>query len=159
RRRACVARGDLLHTADLLRLLRLLGHGHRPRPDVWFSLPRKFPVAVHRGYGAGILATLAYVAVVVVSRLPLRAAWGQSRLAAQDVSEPRDRVFPVRPLARRELELRDLGSLSRNVPGTRAPRPGCGSAAALVAVSSRLSAARRDDRMGVLPGRYAADRD
>src|SRR5262249_41009924 len=116
-------------------------------------------VAVHRGYGAGILATLAYVAVVVVSRLPLRAAWGQSRLAAQDVSEPRDRVFPVRPLARRELELRDLGSVSRNVPGTGAPRPGCGSAAALVAVSSRLSAARRDDRMGVLPGRYAADRD
>ena len=35
----------LLHAADLLRFLRLLGHGHRARADVRLPVPREFPLA------------------------------------------------------------------------------------------------------------------
>ena len=106
--------GDrLLHAADLLRLLRLLRHGHRPRPDVRLPISRKLPVAVHRRHGAGLLAPLAHVAVDLVPRLPLRPARRQSAVVHASVRQPGHRLLPVRPVARGELELRDLGPVPR----------------------------------------------
>ena len=78
RSRPRLARDRLLHAADLLRLFRLLRHGHRSRPDVRLPIPRELPLAVHRRHGAGILAPLAHVALDVVSRLSLRPARRQS---------------------------------------------------------------------------------
>ena len=42
-------------------------------------------------------------------------------VAGAHVSQSRHGVLPVRPLARRELELRHLGPVPRRVPGRRAP--------------------------------------
>ena len=80
-----VARHRLLHAADLLRLLRLLGHGDRPRPDVRLPLSGELPLAVHRRQRAGVLAALAHLAVVLVPRLPLHAARRQPRQPGADV--------------------------------------------------------------------------
>ena len=74
-----------------------------------FRFPENFRWPVHRRHGAGVLAALAHLAVALVPRLPLRAARRQPRVAGADVRQPRDRVLPVRPVARRELELRGLG--------------------------------------------------
>ncbi len=81
--RARVARRGLLHAADLLRLLRLLGHGDRPRADVRLPLPGELPLALRRGERAGLLAALAHLALDLVPRLPLRAARRQPRVAAR----------------------------------------------------------------------------
>ena len=76
---ARLARHRLLHAADLLRLLRLLRHGDRPRPDVRLPLPRELPLAVHRRQRAGVLAPLAHLAVDLVPRLPVHPARRQPR--------------------------------------------------------------------------------
>ena len=47
-----LARHRLLHAADLLRLLRLLRHGDRPRPDVRLPLSRELPLALHRRHAS-----------------------------------------------------------------------------------------------------------
>ena len=78
-RRARLARHRLLHAADLLRLLRLLGHGDRPRPDVRLPLSRELPLAVRRRPASGVLAALAHLAVDLVPRLPLHPARRQPR--------------------------------------------------------------------------------
>ena len=80
-RRPRLARRRLLHAPDLFRFLRLLGHGHRPGPDVRLPFPRELPLAVRRRHGAGILAALAHLALDLVSRLPVRAARREPRLS------------------------------------------------------------------------------
>ena len=76
--------------------------------------------------------------------------------AAARLPEPRHRVLPVRPLARRELDLRGVGPLPRRLPGARARS---GSARVLgadaAAAAACLRAARGDGGLGVLPRRVA----
>ena len=110
---ARVARHRLLHAADLLRFLRLLRHGDRPRAHVRLPVPRELPVPLHRRHRAGVLAALAHVALDLVPRLPLRAARRQPRRTGADLPQSGHGVLPVRPLARRELELRHLGPVPR----------------------------------------------
>ena len=76
---ARVARRRLLHAPDLLRLLGLLGHGHRPGPHVRLHLPGELPLPLRRFVGAGLLEALAHLAVVLVPRLPLHPARRQPR--------------------------------------------------------------------------------
>ena len=91
---------------------------------------------------------------------------------ARTLSQPDHGVLPVRPVARRELELRHLGPVARRVPGGRAPRRGSPSISRdprSVRSPQSQSACRRwpiwphlytlagrDGRLGVLPRRDAA---
>ena len=86
------------------------------------------------------------------------------------VSQPRHGVLPVRPVARRELELRRSGACftarsswsnasvaavaDSPMPDPQSADPGAG----LADLAARLHAARRDGRLGVLPRRDAARR-
>ena len=128
-----------------------------------FRFPENFrwPYIAHER--PGVLAALAHVAVDVVPRLPLHPARRQPRQStARTLRESRHRLFPVRPVARRELELRDLGpvprasSSSSNVSSwarrRSAPRPQAR------ADPARVRAADGDGRLGVLPGRHAPAR-
>ena len=98
--------------ADLLRLLRLLRHGHRPGADVRLRLPRELRLALPRRSHHRVLAALAHLAVELVPRLPLHPARRQPRGRAADLLQPDDHDLPRRPLARGELELRRSGACS-----------------------------------------------
>ncbi len=62
-RGARVARDGLLRDPDLLRLLRLLGHGDRARAHVRLPLPRELPISLLGAIDPGLLAPLAHLAV------------------------------------------------------------------------------------------------
>ena len=70
-----------LHRPDLLRLLRLLRHGDRPRPDVRLPVAGELRPAVLGGVDHRLLAPLAHVAVALVPRLRLHPARRQPRRA------------------------------------------------------------------------------
>src|SRR5690606_25909005 len=69
-----VARRDRVHFAAVLRLLRVLRHGHRTGPDAGFPAAGELRAPVLVGDGDGVLATLAHVAVAVVPRLRVHPA-------------------------------------------------------------------------------------
>ena len=70
-----LARARLLHAADLLRLLRLLGHGDRPRRACSASASsRTSTTRTSRAAITRVLAALAHLAVDLVPRLPLHPA-------------------------------------------------------------------------------------
>ena len=87
-----------------------------------FRFPGELPLAVHRRQRSGVLAPLAHLAVDLVPRLPLHPARRQPRQPGAPVPQSDHGVLPVRPVARRELELRHLGPVARRVPGRRARR-------------------------------------
>ena len=67
--------GDLrLRHPDLLRLLRLHRHGHRPGPAARLPVPAELRRALHRRVAPGLLAPLAHDAVALAARLPLHPA-------------------------------------------------------------------------------------
>ncbi len=82
---------------------------------------------------------------------------------ASAVSQSRARVLPLRALARRELELRRVGSVARRVSGHRTRGGAAREHIAPVPIArdrvadlgSRLRHARRHDRLGILPRRNA----
>ena len=49
----------------------------------------------------------------LVPRLSLHPARRQPRVDGPDLRQPRARILPVRPVARRQLDLRRVGALSR----------------------------------------------
>ena len=63
-----------LRLPDLLRLLRLLGHGDRPRADARLRLPEELRLALPVAVDHRVLAPLAHLAVHLAARLPLRPA-------------------------------------------------------------------------------------
>src|SRR5262249_34258436 len=149
-----LARRRLLHAADLLRLLRLLRHGHRPGTPVRLRLSRELPASLRGRQRAGVLAPLAHLAVLLVPRLPLRPPGRQPRGSGAPVRQPRERLLPLWALARGQLELRGLGAVPRQLPrdreaGGRRLDPPPAEAAA-----PRLPAARRHGGMGLLPRRH-----
>ena len=111
-----------LFTAALLRLLRLLRHGGRAHLAPRLPLPAELRLAVQGGEHLRLLAALAHEPLLVVPRLPVhpprRLAPGRVENGAQPV---RDDV-PGRALARRGLDVRDLGPAARRLP-RRARRP------------------------------------
>ena len=84
-----------------------------------FRFPENFRWPYIARERPGVLAALAHLAVDLVPRLPVHPARRQPRSAGAAVSQPRARVLPLRPLARRELELRGLGPVARRVSGHR----------------------------------------
>ena len=138
--RARLARRRLLHAADLLRLLGLLRHGHRPRRACSGSAsPRTSTTPTSRARspssgGAGTSRCRPGSATTSTSR-SAATAWRRARLP-----QPGDRVLPVRPLARRELDLRGLGPVPRRVPRARARRLGGLARALAAAAAPRLRA-------------------
>ena len=158
-RRARLARRRLLHAADLLRFLRLLRHGDRPRADVRLPLSGELPLALHRRDRAGVLAALAHLAVDVVPRLPLRAARRQPRVAPARMYRNLVTVFFLCGLWHGASWNFVIWGLFH---GTFLVVERLGLAGAVKravgAAPPRVSAARRDGRLGVLPRRHAAGR-
>src|SRR5262249_11381335 len=98
------------------RLLRLFGHGSGAGIDVRLQVAGKFQLPVHLAVDERILAALAHFAVQLVSRLSLHSTWWQSLSGLARVFEPGHGVFPVRLVARRQLAVCRLGTLSWRVP-------------------------------------------
>ena len=98
---------------------------------------------------------------------------GGNRVSAgAALSQPGHGVLPVRPVARRELELRDLGPVARHrswSSNASRPRDADSQTHLSTSLDSGILAwpiwphlytlAGRDDRLGVLPRRHAAGRD
>ena len=94
---------------------------------------------------------------------------GGNRVSAgAALREPGDRVLPVRPLARRELELRHLGPVARHRSSSSSAsraRRGLRSLSARSGVRAwpiwphLYTLAGRHDRLGLLPRRHTAGRD
>ncbi len=126
---------DHVHPADLLRLLGLLRHGHRPGVDDGLSLPRELQPPVHRPLGGGLLAALAHLAVHLLPRLRLHPA---GRQGAAALPQPLHRLGADRAVARRQLELHPLGALQRPLhrAGAGGRPPGAGEAADRAAARS-----------------------
>ena len=84
----------------------------------------KLPANFNRPYMAenldGLLAALAYLAVELAARLPVLFAAGDADVEVFLLLQSGDHDGDRRPVARRELELRDLGSAARFRPGGRA---------------------------------------
>jgi len=112
--------GVVAYAVALLRLQRLLGHGPRAGDVLRHPLSREFRPAVRLAVDHRVLAALAHVALPLVPGLPVHPARWQPRDALGDVPEPRDRVPPHGPVARRELDVRALGRLARRHPRGRA---------------------------------------
>ena len=61
-----LARGPLLHAADLLRLLRLLRHGDRARAHARVHVPRELRLPLHVAIDPRVLAALAHLTLELV---------------------------------------------------------------------------------------------
>ena len=79
-----------------------------------FRFPENFRWPYVGDQRDGVLAALAHLAVDLVPRLPLHPARRQPREPGAPLPQPGHRVLPVRPVARRELELRHLGPVARH---------------------------------------------
>ena len=84
-----LVRARRLRVPDLLRLLRLLGHGDRARPDARLRLPQELRRALPLALDHRVLAALAHLALDLAARLPLRPAGRQPQGAAADLRQPR----------------------------------------------------------------------
>ena len=152
--------GDrLLHAADLLRLLRLLRHGHRPRTDVRLPLPRELPLAVRRRH-----ACRSSGGDGTCRCRPGFATTSTCRSAATASSPARTYrnlviVFFLCGLWHgASWNFVIWGLFHGTFLVIERAGSGVGSQASLAAASTRRISARRDDRLGVLPRRHAADR-
>ena len=119
RLRRLVGGGDRLRAPALFRLLRLLRHGGRSRVAARVPVPTELQLAVQGGERLGLLAALAHEPVRLVPGLPVHPA---RRLAARRETnghQPRDHDVPRRPVARRGVDVRRLGTRSRR--GARDP--------------------------------------
>ena len=110
-------RGHLLHLPDLFRLLGLLGHGDRHRPHARLPPARELRHAVHRLQHHRVLATLAYLAHHLDTRISVHSARRQPCFAASGLYQPLGLLSCLRSVAWRGVDLRRLGRLQRPVPG------------------------------------------
>ncbi len=109
-----------LRVPDLLRLLRLLGHGGGPGPDARLRVPEELRRALPRREHHRRLAPLAHLALERAARLPLLSAGRQPQRADAHLRQPRRGHAAGRAVARREVELRGLGRVSRPAARLRA---------------------------------------
>ena len=104
-----------LRGPDLLRLLRLHGHGDRARAADGLRLPPELQQPLPRHRLPRLLAPLAHDPLALPARLPLHPPRRQPQGTGPDLHQPDADHGPRRPLARGGLELRRLG----RVPGDR----------------------------------------
>ena len=102
---AASARTRLLQSANLLRFLGLLGYGHRSRQTLRVRFPRKLPASLLGIKRHRFLAPLAHQPFLLVPRLRLYPARREPGRAVRHLPELDDRIPPLRPLARGELDL------------------------------------------------------
>lgn len=67
-----------LHLPDILRLLGLFGHGHRPGKDVRLQVPPQLQLPLYLKKRHRVLATFAHIALLVLPRLRLHPPRGKS---------------------------------------------------------------------------------
>ncbi len=77
------------------------------------SFPGKLPAAVSCCQHYGFLAALAHVALALAARLPLYTVGGEPPRRPANLSQPYAYDAAGRAVARRQLELRDLGRIPR----------------------------------------------
>src|SRR5439155_13005122 len=123
-------------------LLRLLRHGDRPRSHARLRVSGELRLSVRLDLDHGVLAALAHLALRLVPRLPLRPARREPAQPGTHVPEPGDRLLPLRPLARGEVELRRLGYAPRRLPRDGAGRARTAPRARASGPPARLPAAR-----------------
>src|SRR5579863_8931884 len=111
-------RNHRVRASDLFRFLGLYRYRHRGRSAVRFSLPREFPPPVPLGKHHRVLAAMAYDAFQMAARLHLYIAGRKQERRISDLSEPDVDDASGWSVARRELEFRDLGRLSRRAAGS-----------------------------------------
>ena len=109
--------GPRIHSSDLLRLLRLLEHGTRPRPLPRLRPDGQFQSAVLRAYAFGVLAALAYQPLELAARLLVHLARRKSSRHADDVPQSHDHDAAWGPVAWRRLDVRCLGRVPWRHPG------------------------------------------
>src|ERR1700722_8257104 len=97
-----------LHVASVRGLQRLQRHCSRQRPTARLPFHGQFPPALPRGSPPGFLAPLAHQSQYLASRLPLHPPRWQRRWQLEDFPKSLRYDGPCRPLAWRELDLRDL---------------------------------------------------
>src|SRR5207245_2032645 len=115
---------------------------------------REFQLSIYLAQRARILAPVAYLAVELVSRLPLHSArWKPTRRAPR-LPQPDYRFFVVRAVAWRELAVCFVGPVAWRVPRRRARRSRPAAGASCVD-RSRVRTCRGDGRVGAVPLRYA----
>ena len=85
-----------------------------------FEIPEELRLAVPGRKHHRVLAALAHLALHLVARLSLHSAGRQPKGTAPHLRQPGGGHAPGRPLARRELDVRRVGRLSREPSGLRA---------------------------------------
>src|ERR671934_217399 len=103
-------RGHLrLRRADLLRLLGLLGHGHRACAPPGLPVPPQLQPPLCGGDAAGLLAPLAHEPVSLVAGLLIHWPGRQPARPPPHLRQPPGHHAPRRPMARGRVEIRALG--------------------------------------------------
>src|SRR5215467_13525511 len=110
-------RASRLHGSNLFRLRRLLQHGDRARSYPWLYVAAEFPAALYVTIDHRILASLAHIPFQLAARLPLHSPGRKPRGRSANIPQFGDCFPALRIMARRELELRALGSLARDLSG------------------------------------------
>ena len=100
-----------VYAANLFRLLRLLGYGHRTWTNVRLPIPGKLQLPLSMQKRGRILAALAYFPWLMVSGLRLYPIGRQSSIQATLDAESFHRMDLDRHLAWRKLDLPVLGTL------------------------------------------------
>src|SRR5262249_7811362 len=95
------------------RFLRLFGHGHRCVAPVWNHVAAEFQLSVSGNQHHRLLAALAHDTVALPARLSVLRAWRQSPRTRAAVPEPPDHDVARWPVARRRLDVRNLGRPAR----------------------------------------------
>ena len=147
----CLVGGARVRVPDLLRLLRLLGHGDRPRAALRLRVPEELRRSVPKPFVDRVLAALAHLALRIPARLPVPAARRQPSRHHAHLREPDDRDAARRPLARRCGDLRRLGRHPRRGPRGRARARRAHRETDPGATARRVDLRPRRRRVGVLP--------
>src|SRR5690606_41990310 len=105
--------------SNLLRFFRLQRHRNWHGADHGLRPDGEFPPALFRPLNPRVLGTLAHLPVYVVPGLSLYSAWWQPRALSAPPAQPFYRLSGQRAVARRKLDVRDLGSAAWFVRGRR----------------------------------------
>jgi len=161
RRRASGCAGGVerrvrVHDTDLFRLLGLQRHRDRERASTRLRLSGQLRPPVPRSQHRRVLASLAHLALDLAARLSLHPARREPPRAAAHAAQPHADDAARGTLARRQLDVRRLGRVSRCVI-VRASSPR--REAERIAEGCRtpprygVNVRARDDRLGLLPRR------
>src|SRR5262249_7769788 len=112
-------RRDGVRLSAVLRLLGLLGHGHRAGAHAGIRLPEELRFPLQGGLHYRLLATLAHLAVHLAEGLPLHPARRESPYGGADVLQSAGCDASGRILAWGTVDVPDLGGVPRYSAGPR----------------------------------------